>query len=219
MTDAPAPRPGGTEHRSSIPRPAEDQVVVRAGHDQDVVGAAHARSLDVPATLAGALAALGTLLLLSSLAGAVGTIGFQRGVEGQDLSIGGLVAGLLVLLVACVVGGWVASRIARRRGPLHGVIAVLWLVVVAALLAGLAAVAGQDADVRERVGLPGWFSSDAAGTAAVVTGVLALLLMLLGGWLGGRLGDRHRRGTDVELVRTRRKVRTHPGGIAAEEDR
>ncbi|NHC24689.1 hypothetical protein G6553_16105 [Nocardioides sp. IC4_145] len=218
MTDVHPPAGDRSSGRPSMPRPAEEQMVLRAG-DSDVVGASRRRALDVPATLAGALAALGTLLLLSSLVGTIGTIGFQRGVEGRDLSIGGLVAGLVVLLLACLVGGWVAGRVAHARGPLHGLLAVVWLVVLAAVLAGLAALAGDDADVREKVGLPDWFSSDALGTAAVVTGVVALLLMLLGGWLGGRLADRHRHDGDVELVRTRRKVRTRQGGIDTEVGR
>ncbi|MDN4173528.1 hypothetical protein QWY28_11275 [Nocardioides sp. SOB77] len=218
MNDPHPPVPGAHPDRPSIPRPADEQVVLRAAED-DVVGASHRRRLDVPATLGGALAALGTLLLLSSLVGTLGTIGFQRGVDGQDLGIGGLVAGLVVLLLACLVGGFVAGRMAGARGGLHGLLAVVWLVVLAAALAALAALAGDEADVRQRVGLPDWFGSDALGAAAVATGVVALLLMLLGGWLGGRLADRHRAGTDVEVVRTRRKVRTHPGGITAEEHR
>lgn len=204
--------------RPTIPRPDEEQVVLR-GADDDVVGASRRRGLDVPATLAGALAALGTLLLLSSLASILGTIGFQRGIDvgEKELSIGGLVAGLVILFLSCLVGGWVAGRMARRRGGLHGLLAILWLVLLAALLAGLAAIAGDQADVRSRVGLPGWFDEGSTGAVALGTGLLALALMLLGGWLGGRLGER-RRHDDVELVETRRNVRTHPGGITAEDE-
>jgi len=206
------------ERQSTIPRPADEQVVYRAGSDDDVVSA-HRKGFDLPATLGGALAALGTLLLLSSLLGAaVGAIGFQTGVEDQDLSIGGLVTGLVSLLLACLVGGWVAGRIARRRGGLHGLVSALWLVLLAALLAALAALAGSRYDVTERVGLPRWFDADAVAPVAIGTGLLALALMLLGGWLGGRLGERHRTDS-VELVQTRRAVREHPGGIKAGEGR
>lgn len=34
-----------------------------------------------------------------------------------------------------------------------------------------------------------WLSSDALGTAAIITGVVALVLVLSAGWLGGRLGE------------------------------
>jgi putative membrane protein (TIGR04086 family) len=74
----------------------------------------------------------GTLLLLSSLvSAAVGAVGYQTGVEGRDLSVAGLVGGLLSLFLACLVGGWVAGRMARRKGGLHGLIAALWLVLLA----------------------------------------------------------------------------------------
>src|SRR5215207_1221922 len=197
----------GHESRT-IPKPPDERLVYRAESDR-VVGAAR-RRFDVLATLGGALAALGTLLLLSSLVGAVvGSIGYLTGVDGQDLSVGGLVA---VLLVACLVGGWVAGRMARHREALHGLVAVLWLILLAAVLAALAAVAGDDLDVVDQVGLPNWFSEDALTAAAIGTGLLALALMLLGGWLGGRLAGRHRADSSVELVETRHHVSERAGG-------
>ena len=207
------------ERRTTIPAPGDEEVVYRADPGEDVVGARRPR-FDLPATLAGALAALGTLLLLSSLLGALaGTIGYQTGVSGKDLSVGGLIGGLVVLLLACLVGGWVAGRMARRKGGLHGLVAVLWLVLLAAVLAALAAVAGDKYDVTQKVGLPGWFDRDALGGAAIVTGLIALALMLLGGWLGGPLGERHDATSGVEVVSRRRNVRQRPGGIVAGGDR
>jgi putative membrane protein (TIGR04086 family) len=203
------------DERTTIPRPADEQVVYRAEPDVEVVGAQR-RKFDLPATIGGALAALGTLLLLSSLlSAAVGAIGYQTGVDDQDLSVGGLIAGLVSLFIACLVGGWVAGRIARRRGGLHGLVSALWLVLLAALLAGLAAVAGDKYDVTERVGLPAWFDADALAPLAIGTGLLALALMLFGGWLGGKQGERHHDDTPVEVVQTRRAVREHRGGIRA----
>ena len=203
----------GEERRTTIPAPPVEQTVYRADPGDEVVGAGR-RSFDVLATVAGALAALGTLLLLSSLLSAlVGTIGFQTGVEDQSLSIGGLIAGIVVLFLACLVGGWVVGRIARHKGGLHGLVVVGWLVLLAALLSALAALAGDKFDVTERVGLPSWFSADALTVAAIITGLLALALALLGGWLGGRLGDRHEKSSGVAVVETRHAVRERPGGI------
>jgi hypothetical protein len=211
--------PADGDGRTTIPRPADEQVVFSADADREVVGARR-RGFDLPATIGGALAALGTLLLLSSLLGAaVGAIGFQTGVGEQDLSVGGLVAGLLSLFLACLVGGWVAGRMARRKGGLHGLVAAGWLVLLAALLAALAAVAGDRYDVTERVGLPRWFDADAVAPVAIGTGLLALALMLLGGWLGGRIGGRHHAASTVDVVETRRRVSEHPGGIQAGDGR
>ena len=146
-------------------------------------------------------------------------MGYQTGVGEQELSAGGLVGGLLSLFLACLVGGWVAGRMARRKGGLHGLVSALWLVLLAALLAALAAVAGDRYDVTERVGLPNWFDRDALAPLAIGTGLLALALMLLGGWLGGRWGERHHARTTVDVVETRRAVASHPGGIRAGEHR
>jgi hypothetical protein len=201
-----------TPRRATIPRPADEEVVYRVDESDPVVGTSK-RRFDVPATIAGALAALGTLLLLSSIAGAIGSVGYQSGLEDDDLSIGGLVAGLVILLVAGLVGGWVAARIARHRGALHGLVAMLWLVVLAAVLAGLAAVAGDSWDIGGKVGLPSWFDDDNFTVGAIITGVVALALLLLGGFLGGKLGDRHRHNRAVELVETRHAVSEHRGGI------
>jgi hypothetical protein len=207
------------EERTTIPAPPAEETVYRAAPGDEVVGA-KPRKFDLLATVAGALAALGTLLLLSSLlSAAVGAIGFQTGVEEQELSIGGLIGGLVVLFLACLVGGWVAGRIARHKGGLHGLVSVLWLVALAAALAALAALAGDKYDVTERVGLPNWFSSDALAPAAIGTGLLALALALLGGWLGGRLGERHDHGTGVAVVETRHAVRERPGGINSRSER
>ncbi|MDP9444260.1 MAG: YrzE family protein [Actinomycetota bacterium] len=210
-------RPVTGEERTTIPRPPDEQVVYRAESEPDVVGARRS-GIDWPATIGGALAALGTLVLLSSLLSAIlGTIGYQTGVAGQELSVGGLIAGLVVLFVAFLIGGWVAGRMARRRGGLHGLIAALWIVLLAVLLGVLAAVAGARYDVLDRVGLPRWFSPEALAPLAILTGLLALGLMLLGGWLGGRWGERSRSVSGVEVVETRRHVREAPGGIASRE--
>ncbi|WP_134768500.1 TIGR04086 family membrane protein [Nocardioides sp. 1609] len=210
----PVARPDGVDTTASTIAPPPDEQVVYRADERDAGRAAQRKRVDLLATIGGALATLGTLLLLSSLvSAAVGTIGYQTGVDDQDLSIGSLVGGLVVLFLACLVGGWVAGRIARHHGGLHGLLTVLWLVLLAGVLAALAAIFGDDLDVTGDVGLPSWFSQDAFTTAAIISGVVALVLALLGGWLGGRLADRHRHDETVAVVETRRKVRERPGGI------
>ena len=174
--------------------------------------------LNIPATLAGTLTAIGALILLAGLIGAaLGAIGYQTGLEGarDELSIGGLVAGLVALFVAFLIGGWVAARIARHHGGRHGLVTAVWMIVLAALLAALGAWFGSEFDVFGDLGLPQWFSQDALTTAAIVSGLAALVAMLLGGWLGGRWGDASHDRTDVELVESRHGVVSRPGGLAA----
>jgi hypothetical protein len=198
--------------------PVAEESVYRA-NEVEIRGTPHRRGLNIPATLAGTLAAIGTLVLLAGLIGAaLGAIGYQVGLKGtkDELSLGGLIAGLIALFVAFLVGGWVAARIARHNGALHGVMTAVWMLVLAAILAVLGVLAGTEFDVFSNLGLPQWFSGDAFTAGAIVSGLAAIAAMLLGGWLGGRWGDRSRTTGDVELVETRENVATREGGIVGQ---
>ncbi|HEV2798568.1 MAG TPA: hypothetical protein VGV65_13210 [Nocardioides sp.] len=199
--------------RRTIPKPPDEEAVYRVDDRAEVVGAGR-RKFDVPATIAGALAALGTFLVLSSLLSALGgTIGFETGVDDSDLAIGSVIGALVALFLACLVGGWVAGRIARHHEARHGLVAPVWLLLLAAVLAGLAALFGDRFNVTGKVGLPNWFSRDTLEVGAIVTGLLALALMLLGGWLGGKLAARHHSHASVDVIETKRAVSERPGGI------
>ena len=162
-------------------------------------------AVDVPATLAGTLAALGTSVLLAGVLGAAGTFGYQMGLDDatEGLTVAGLLGGLATLLIAFLVGGWVAGRVARYDGGRNGLLTALWFVVLAAATAGLGAWAGDKYDVFANVNLPQWFDSDALTGAAVASGLLALAVMLGAGWAGGRLGERYHRRADSVVAHTR----------------
>ncbi len=173
---------------------------------------AHRRfgGLDVPATLVGMLAALALLTLLAGLvSAAVGAIGYQTGLDGNEteLSIGGLVGGVVALFVAYFVGGWAAGRIARYDGVKNGLMTGIWTLVLAAILAALGAWLGTEYNVFANVDLPNWFSRDALTIGAIVSGVVAVVAMLLGGALGGSVGARYHRIADATILGTR------PGGV------
>jgi MFS family permease len=175
------------------------------------------RGLDVPATLAGMLAALGCLILLAGLLGAaLGAIGYQVGLKGNqdELSIGALVAGMVVLFLAFLIGGWTAARIARHHGPRHGLVTVLWFVLLAALFAVLGALFGSAYNVFESLDLPQWFSSTTLTVGAIISGIVALVAMLLAGWLGGKVGDREE--PDAVIVRKGERVTVRDGGVLQE---
>ena len=201
----------GAPHRQ--PEPAAADAPVKDVADADV-GMAEARQsfggVDIPATLAGALTALGLTVLLGGLLAAAGAFGYQLGLKDAPtkLSVGGLVGGLVTLLLAFLVGGWVAGRVARYNGGVNGLLTAVWFVLLAALTAGLGAWLGETYNVFHDVHLPQWFSKNALGTAAVVSGVIALAIMLIAGWLGGRLGGRYHRRADAAVARTR------PGAVA-----
>ncbi len=166
--------------------------------------------IDIPATLVGMLAALALVLLLGSLAAAaVGAVGYQTGLEGdaEDLSIAALAGGVAIILVSFVVGGWAAARIARYDGGRNGLMTGVWALLLAALASAAGAILGSEYDLFRDVDLPQWFSQDALTAGAIVSGAATVVAMLLGGFLGGKWGERFHRHADAQIVAAR------PGGI------
>jgi hypothetical protein len=187
---------------------------VRVDDARRDVGVSEARrrfgGIDLPASLVGMLTALAFLVLFGGLVGAaIGAIGYQTGLSGneEELSIASLVGGLVGLFLAYLLGGWTAGRIARYDGPLNGAMTGVWTLVLAAILGGLGAWLGSEYDVLRNVELPQWFSRDALTAGAIVSGVLAIAAMLVGGAFGGAWGERFHRRADATIAATR------PGGI------
>lgn len=204
---------GAAQPRAAV---AEEQVVYRAEPERGVHGVARP-SFDLAATLGGLLAALGALVLLSAALSAIVGTGAETGADDTALTVGAAVGGLIVLFLALLAGGWVAGRMARHHGARHGLMTGVWMVLLMAVLVALGAVIGDRLDIFDRLGLSELIGGDDRSTIAVATGLLALGVMLLGGWLGGRLGGRHRFASDVEVVETRRGAATEPGGILGKE--
>jgi hypothetical protein len=187
------------------------------------VAAAHERfgGIDIPATLVGMLTALSTVLILAGLIGAaVGAVGYQTGLEAdaQDLSTWSLIGGVAVLFVGYLVGGWAAGRIARYDGAKNGFMTGVWTLLFGGIMAALGAWAGSEYDVFRNVDLPQWFDSDAFTTAAIVSGIAAILAMFVGGTLGGVWGAFYHRRADRMIVsapaRTESTRRTEPARTA-----
>ena len=217
----PAQPPGARAERVD-PRhsPAErprSRVAMREASGDVGIREARARfgGIDLPATLVGMLTALALLVLLSGLVGAaIGAVGYQKGLKGDDvadISIASLIGGLVMLFVAYLIGGWAVGRIARYDGIRNGLMTGVWSLVLAALLSALAALLGDKYDVLRNVDLPQWFSRDALTAGAIVSAAVAVLTMLVGGALGGLWGERYHRRADAAIAATR------PGGITARE--
>lgn len=160
--------------------------------------------VDPMAVLAGTGAAVGGLVVLSALAGAVGRIGYAQGAGEQALSVAGLVAGLAVLGLSLLFGGWVAGRVARYEGKRNGLLTGLAVVVLCAVLAALASSSDSVRDLQ----LPTWLDADALTVAALASAVTGLIVALGSATLGGALGARYHRRVDDALLNTR------AGGIA-----
>ena len=159
--------------------------------------------MDLPATFGGFLAAIGAFLILTAIAGAiVGSVGIQTGIEGNatELSIGGLVTGLVVLFLGFLIGGWVAGRMARYDGGRNGLMTALWAILLVAILGVAGAILGDRYDVTQGLNLPRFFSSDALTTAGIVSGLASLVVMLIGGFLGGLWGSAYHRRVDRAMA-------------------
>ena len=146
--------------------------------------------VDVPASLVGMLTALALASLLAGLAGAaIGVVGYQTGfaedADIEDISLASLIGGAVVLFLAYLVGGWAAGRMARYDGPRNGLMTGVWTILLAAILSALAAVGGAEYDVFRNVELPQWFSTEALTIGAIVSGLVAIAVMLIAGAIGG----------------------------------
>jgi len=168
------------------------------------LGAARRRfgGFDLPAALAGMLAALGTTVLLAGIAGAAGSVGYERGANAEELSTGGLITGLVILLAAFFVGGWVAGRMARYDGVLNGMSTAVLFVLLAGGISAAGAWLDDRYDFFEDVNLPQWFSG-AGEETAIGSAVLGIVVMLLAAALGGAVGARYHRRADAVIVGTR----------------
>jgi hypothetical protein len=168
--------------------------------------------VDFPASFVGMLTALATLVLLGGIVGAaVGAIGYQTGLSGdnvEDIGLASLIGGIAVIFVAYLIGGWTAGRIARYDGARNGLMTGVWTLLLAAILSTLAYFFGNEYDVLRNVDLPQWFDRDALTTAAIVSGVVTVATMLLAGLLGGLSGSRYHRVADESLLdaNTERRV-------------
>lgn len=164
---------------------------------------------DIPATLAGLLAAIGSLVLLAGLAAAgAGTFAVQFDtidVDGSllEFSALGATAAIVALFVAFFIGGWVAGRMARFDGAKNGVIVALWMLALIVVFGALGTWVGAEYNVFAQLDLPDWVSqwdNDEVALGASLAAAVAALAMFAGGYLGGFVGEAYNRRVDAALV-------------------
>ena len=150
-------------------------------------------SFSFTSVLAGVLVAYGAFSILAGLAASVvAAVGDDTDLTG-DWERLGTTGGLIVaalLLLAYLFGGYVAGRMARRRGLLHGlgvlVLGVVIVGVVAALVRSASGTEAIEANLRS-LGIP--TTADEYGQAGTVAGIASLLAIVAGSMLGGALGE------------------------------
>ena len=164
---------------------------------------------DIPASLTGMVVALGFLVLVSALAsGIAAALGYRLepvdlAGDPSDVVVLGAIGALLVLLAAFLLGGWSAGRMARYDGGINGLAAGLWALVVVAVLALVGVWVGAEYDAFDQAGIPEWLpglTEDSITGPGVVAAVVAVAVILAGGFLGGKVGEAYHRKADAALT-------------------
>ncbi len=177
--------------------------------------------IDTPASPVGMFAAFGVLGFLSALiAAGAGGLDFQLNAYDFEGNLGEVVWGGAILASAAVfvsffVGGWGAGRMATDSGGMTGLGTAMWALLLVAVFAALGAFVGTEYTAFQRAGLPDWFSQirgDDVTTAAVVEGVLGVVALTSGAYLGGRLGEVYHRNVDAALLAAANHIDTDEVG-------
>lgn len=169
---------------------------------------------DLLASLLGMFAGFGVLVFVSALiAAGAGGIDYQLNVinaEGNldEASAIGLGVAALVVFASFVAGGFAAGRMARYSGGLNGLGAGLWMILLVAIFAALGAWVGAEYNAFSGADLPNWFAqvdADELTTMAIVASAVLVAVTLLGGYVGGRLGETYHTRVDAAVVEAARK--------------
>ncbi len=165
--------------------------------------------IDTPAALAGTMTALGVLVFLTALiAAGAATFTLQMDlldVDGvyADFDAAGFVTAAVVVFASFVVGGWAAGRMARYDGGINGIATAIWMLVLVVGFAAAGAFIGEEYNAFAAADLPDWMSqvsSDDATAMGIAAAVIAVAVMFLGGWVGGRLGETWHRRVDAAVA-------------------
>jgi MFS family permease len=200
------PEDTGVDERVDQDRTVERETEPRATTEpHGGVAAARDRfgGLDIPAGLVGALTALASVGILTTLVGAViGTIGSPDNLtrDAQELPIWSLAAGVGVLFAAYLIGGWVAGRMARYDGARNGFTTGIWTLLFVAAFAGLDAWIGAEYNGLFHLTRPDWWSWDALTWEALIAIGAGILAVFVGGTIGGMWGERYHRRADRTVV-------------------
>ncbi len=188
------------------------------GHDQDREAARDPRDhlverekeafggVKIGSAFFGWLTAVGSTVLLTALAGAVGAliggatntdvVGQAMG-DPQSAGIIGAIVVAVILFIAYYCGGYVAGRMARFNGVRQGVAVWVWAVVIAIIVAVIGLITGSRWDLMSQVNsFPQIPDLSSLTTGSIIAALVALVVTLLGAILGGLAGMRFHRKVD-----------------------
>jgi hypothetical protein len=151
--------------------------------------------LSLISVLAGVLVAYGAFAVLAALAAAAAAaLGLNTDLSANnwaELGVGSAIVAAVVLLLAYLFGGYVAGRMARRAGLLHGIAVFILALIIVALVAAIAATQTDTSVIRDNLRSLGIPTTGAEwGDVGTLAGIGSLAAMLVGALLGGLLGER-----------------------------
>lgn len=151
----------------------------------------------------GWIVAIGLIALLTGIVGALAAaadyaLTIDWNASAGTVGIASAAVLLAILVIAYYNGGYVAGRLARFDGARQGFGVWIIGVVVTAVVAGLAALAGSQYDVLDRVNLPSVPIDDhTLTTGGVVVVIAAVVITLLAALIGGKAGQRYHKRVDA----------------------
>jgi len=165
--------------------------------------------ISVLSIIAGVVSAYGAFAILAAIAGAILTsVDVDTEFRTNDWTGSGAAAGLAtaaVLFLAYVFGGYVAGRMARRAGILHGVLVAVVSVLAGVGLGALVRALSDSAEIEQNlrsIGMP--TTTDQITEVAVAAAIASVVAILIGSIVGGMLGESWhtklaRRAADPEI--------------------
>jgi hypothetical protein len=193
-----AQHPDTVRDATPYPRGYFEAVEEREDRLRDMYG-----GVDWLASFLGFVFSLVIAMVFSAVAGLVLVpFGFAPEISGGQLGAS-VLTGLAVLGVLIFLtyffGGYVAGRLARFDGGRNGAMVLAWTFIVVLILALVTVVFSGflPSGAAESIAILAQRTASAvsnlarAGVAGIVVAVAALLLALLGGFFGGRLGSRY----------------------------
>lgn len=159
--------------------------------------------LDLVGSFFGALVTIASIVLIGGLLAAIfdtQVAAFDTSLDSFDaVTASALLVGAATLFLSCFLGGWAAGRSARFDGPGNGLMSVVMVLVLGVVFAALGANVADKWDIFAGADFPTFVSDDYALWGTIALGV-ALVLMLLGGALGGALGESWHRRADRAML-------------------
>jgi hypothetical protein len=179
--------------------------------------------LDLVASFFGGLVTFASVVLIGGILAAIfgtGEVRFDTSLDSfSSITSQTLLVGGATLLLASLLGGWCAGRGSRFDGIGNGMMSVVWVLAIGVALGALGAWAGNKYDVYANTNLPRFVSDNYALWGSVAFAA-ALVLMLVGGALGGAIGERWHRRADramMDVVPVNAGATTVPGQVGSSD--